>query len=199
MQHDYSDYDPMSFFSVAICPAGRPAEEVTYMKRVAERGLYWPFPGSNSPPHLTFFPVETTGLMRRYVTAIRAVCAGQSPFSIHFDRTEAFPNNGTLYLGPDEQSTERLTTFWEQLVRATRGNVTGSFRPHMSIARRGLTEAERRSASQFISEVDVKFYCTEICIRRLNDRRRQFDIVEKIPLGEMSIHAHRCQMGGIIH
>lgn len=171
----------MSQYSVVISPPDPVLEEVRQMKQALRSAINW-YSSVNALAHITFnvFEAEDDEIAR-WEAYVASFAAQQSSFAIRLDHTSTF-SNGAFFLEPDDHSDllliQMMKAFHQQAPFSAKESVT----PHLSIGRR-LKPEQLPLARALIREVDIRFVCDNLVLRRFNEGRKQYDIYKRFPFG----------------
>lgn len=178
--------EPAEKYSIAICPDDTTVSKVDNMKTLlAERiGNYR---SRNAKAHISFFEIELIeSELERLEQKLSRFCHTQTAFEIHLNHTATF-SHGTFYLGLNEASKMPVIKLRNELFKALSLRTNAPFNPHMSIARTGLTKPQLTIATEAIKDVDLKFVCDSLCIRRFNRDKGQYDIYRRMMFSQNGV------------
>lgn len=183
------------FFSLAISPDADIIASIQELKNRLRKDLNRNYVSSNSLAHITLFTFYAG--MEEYpliLEEFRRILSGLAPFDLKFFGFASFPPKPlqTFYVKPEDASSKIIinncatinATFRRSLKRNHLKNWKNkAFKdPHMSIGHE-LTEAEISKCNDMASEGFCKsFLCKSFVIRRFNVDKRQYDIIDQIPL-----------------
>ncbi|MCE7067943.1 2'-5' RNA ligase family protein [Dyadobacter sp. CY326] len=178
-------------YSIVIRPSKRIINEVREMKNALREAIGGLFNSVNSEAHITLFEfhayeADFVPLLDEYKRVVERL----APLDIKFDGFDHFPKNGAFYVKPTNLSAlaiiERCQDFKREisskLLKDRAEGWTELFgKPHMSIGRKLLPEWISVAYSLF-TEFKADFQCNIITIRKFNEERRQFDVIEELPM-----------------
>jgi 2'-5' RNA ligase len=178
-------------YSIVIRPTANIINKVKEMKNMLRQAIGGFFNSVNSEAHITLFEFhayETDYPM--LLEEFKKVVEGLHPLSIEFEGFSHFPTNGAFFIQPTRESSidivERSTAFKKEcnsklLKKFTEGWMELYGKPHMSIGRKLQPEWISIAYSIF-DNFEAKFQCESLTIRRFNENRRQFDVIEELPM-----------------
>jgi 2'-5' RNA ligase len=178
-------------YSIAIRPAQGIITEVKRMKNELKKAVGGFFNSVNSEAHISLF--EFYGYERDYsllLRMFRSVIEGLHPFEVEFNGFNHFPANGAFYVEPTPVSSKAIIERCNQFKRESNSKTLKDYtegwtelfsKPHMSIGRR-LPPDWVDIAYSLFKEYDAKFWCESIAVRKFNADRRQFDVIDILPM-----------------
>lgn len=178
-------------YSIAIRPSQEIIDKVKEMKSELKKAVGGFFNSVNSEAHISLF--EFHAYERDYhllLKMFRSIAEGLHPFEIEFNGFNHFPANGAFYVEPTLASSkaiiERCNQFKQDANSKTLKDYTEGWtelfgKPHMSIGRRLPPEWIEIAYSLF-KEYDAQFLCESIAVRKFNGERRQFDVIDTLPM-----------------
>jgi len=178
-------------YSIAIRPTPKIINEVKGMKGDLKQAVGGFFNSVNSEAHISLF--EFHAYERDYpllLKMFKSVVEGLHPFEIEFKGFNHFPTNGAFYVEPTSASSSAIIERCNQFKRESNSKTLKDYtegwtelfgKPHMSIGRKLPPEWIEKAYSLF-KEYDAKFWCESIAIRKFNGDRRQFDVIDTLPM-----------------
>ncbi|WP_082489076.1 2'-5' RNA ligase family protein [Dyadobacter sp. Leaf189] len=178
-------------YSIVIRPPADIIEKVKGMKNALKQAIGGFFNSVNSEAHITLF--EFHAYENDYpllLKEFRKVIGGLDPFDIKLDGFKHFPTNGAFYIQPTIDSSKEIVAaskkFKEELNSKFLKELTEGWMelfkvPHMSIGRKLQPEWIEIAYSLF-TEFKAEFRCDRITIRKFNSNRRQFDVIDELPM-----------------
>lgn len=149
------------------------------------------FGSKNSLAHMTLFVFfATEENYPKILAEFKRLLAVLEPFELVFSGFDQFSENGTFYVKPTGESSESIkslckyiqSNFNQSLKKQSLERWKGSFHtPHLSVARE-LSIDSLQIASKLFTEFEQSYLCDSFVIRRFNESRGQYDIIDTIPL-----------------
>lgn len=170
-------------YSIAIIPPRYIVRKAEKMKRDL-CGEIDPYPSVHSEAHFTISTFSVHEAEHDiWLKKLERFCAEASSFKVHLNSIETFPSSGCIYIAPDDLSRRRIKRFMADFHRETSClKAIRTHEPHMTIGR-GLTEIQLiRAKNYFIGlPIDLTFECNQLCIRKLDLTRRQYEVEYAYP------------------
>ncbi|MGG7662606.1 2'-5' RNA ligase family protein [Dyadobacter sp. BHUBP1] len=178
-------------YSIAIRPPKEIIDKVKGMKSELRAEVKGFFNSVNSEAHISLF--EFHAYERDYpllLKMFRSIVEGLHPFEIEFNGFNHFPTNGAFYVEPTPASSRAIIERCNQFKQNTNSKLLKDYtegwtelfgKPHMSIGRR-LSPEWIEIAYSLFQKYDAKFWCDSISVRRFNGDRRQFDVIDTLPM-----------------
>lgn len=178
-------------YSIAIRPSQTIVDQVKGMKGDLKTAVGGFFNSVNSEAHISLF--EFFAYERDYpllLKMFRNIVEGLHPFEIEFNGFNHFPTNGAFYVPPTPASSEAIVERCNQFKREANSKILKDYtegwtelfgKPHMSIGRR-LSPEWIEIAYSLFKEYDAQFFCESIAVRKFNGERRQFDVIDTLPM-----------------
>ncbi|WP_439556709.1 2'-5' RNA ligase family protein [Dyadobacter sp.] len=180
-------------YSLAIMPSTEILLEVAEMKQQYRIAVGRSYGSANAEAHISLDGFEADENDYPYILAeYRRIVSELHPFDIRFSGFGDFDrgNYSAFYIKPTIESAA--------LIRERSGVVVKSFdkkirkqymqkwadeskNPHMSIGRR-LSREWIGLAYSIFREYEASFHCNAFAIRKYNEKRRQYDVVDLLPL-----------------
>lgn len=167
-------------YSIAIIPDKNVIETMKQLKMELAQHIGW-YHSKNSIAHFTIGEFEASGNALQHIhEQIMSVCKELKPFEIQLKDIRSFDKTGTLFVALDEGSSQQISNLSMQFHK--KFNLNGSvLNPHMSIGR-SLKPNQLQTGKQLLKFEPVKFTCITICLRRLNESIKQYEIIHSYPL-----------------
>lgn len=178
-------------YSIAIRPSQEIIDNVKGMKSQLRAKVEGFFNSVNSEAHISLF--EFHAYERDYpllLKMFRSIAEGLDPLEIEFKGFNHFPTNGAFYVEPTSVSSKAIVERCNQFKRDANSKILKGYtegwtelfgKPHMSIGRRLPPEWVDIAYSIF-KEYDARFWCESIAVRKFNGERRQFDLIDTLPM-----------------
>lgn len=166
-------------YSVALLPPPNIVNEVRKMKLQLKERIGW-YGSSNSQAHITVCEFEDEGLyLKAWQEQLEKFAATMSSFEVHFDQLAMFSGGG-MFLKPEFNSAVSMNSLMKKLYKRTAALPSWKTGwPHMTIARTLNPFQVAQAAKVFKSmKMDIGFECAQLCLRRHNPERGQFDIMQ---------------------
>lgn len=140
---------------------------------------------ANAAAHISLFEFE---LDEKSYPAIlsyfKKSIVGLAPISIMFEGFHYFQHATafTFYVKLDGSSSQTIVNYCKQIKKASPYSLINKYNsPHMSVGRK-LSQEGLDIANDLFTEFNATDLCEAFVIRKFNSQRRQYDIVEIIPL-----------------
>lgn len=180
-------------YSLAIMPSPAIAEEVRDFKQTFRNAIGKSYGSANADGHISldgFDAAETDYplILAEYTRLISPLAPFQLNFSgfADFDRA----NFSAFYIKPTDEASNAIRERTQAIMKAFDRKFKKQYmqkwadeskNPHMSIGRR-LTREWIALAYSLFAEYEAGFLCDSFAIRKYNDKRRQYDVIDTIPL-----------------
>jgi 2'-5' RNA ligase len=183
----------LSQYSLAIIPSPEIALQVAEMKQQLRKAIGKSYGSANAEAHISLDGFEADENDYPYILAeYRRIVSELTPLDIRFSGFADFDrgNFSAFYVQPTQDSAEAITTRSQTVIRNfdkklkkqyTRKWADESKNPHMSIGRR-LTREWIELAYALFATYESDFHCNSFVIRQFNEKRRQYDVVDVLPL-----------------
>ncbi|SDF24723.1 2'-5' RNA ligase superfamily protein [Dyadobacter soli] len=178
-------------YSIAIRPSQEIIDDGKGMKADLKKAVGGFFNSVNSEVHISlfeFFAYE--GDYPLLLKMFRGLVEGLHPFEIEFNGFNHFSTNGAFYVEPTNGSSSAIIERCNQFKRDANSKILKDYtegwtelfgKPHMSIGRRLPPEWIEIAYSLF-KEYHAQFLCESIVVRKFNGDRRQFDVIDTLPM-----------------
>lgn len=180
-------------FSLAIMPPPPIAEHVRSFKLDYRNAIGKSYGSANADGHISldgFDAVEADYplILAEYTRLVTPLTAFELNFSgfADFDRA----NFSAFYIKPTEESSNAIRERTQAIMKGFDKKFKKQYmqkwadeskNPHMSIGRR-LTREWIALAYSIFTEYEAGFLCDSFAIRKYNEKRRQYDVIDTIPL-----------------
>jgi 2'-5' RNA ligase len=183
----------LSTYSLAIMPSPLIAEDVVAMKQRYRAAVGKSYGSANADGHISLDGFEAEDDNYPYILAeYRRIIADLTPFQLSFSGFGDFDrgNYSAFYIKPTDESSTEIRTRSELVMKGfdkklkkqyVRKWADESKSPHMSVGRR-LTRDWVDLAYSIFTVYEASFLCDAFVIRKFNEKRRQYDVVDVIPL-----------------
>ncbi|MCF0041915.1 2'-5' RNA ligase family protein [Dyadobacter fanqingshengii] len=184
---------PLSQYSLAIMPSAAISLEVVEMKQQLRAAIGRSYGSANAEAHISLDGFEADENDYPYILAeYRRIVSELNPFEISFSGFDDFDkaNYSAFYIKPTTESSLEIRRRSEAVMKAfdknlkkqyTRKWADESQKPHMSIGRR-LTREWVALAYTTLTAYEAGFLCDTFVIRKFNEKRRQYDVIDVLPL-----------------
>jgi 2'-5' RNA ligase len=180
-------------FAVAIEPQSLVFHSTRNFKQQLKSGSGW-YPSVNSEPHITLvkFTNENQDL-EKILNKLRWILSQLNPLDIHYRDFDTFKNQ-TFYIKLLQHSSQNIMAYVRFIARHIKPYkfTYKCNNPHLTIGS-NLTDEQLRYASQNFTSFIAGEHCDAFVIRRFNPERKQYDIIESIPLSG-NIHPKHGQL-----
>jgi 2'-5' RNA ligase len=185
----------MSVYTLVISPDQRIEGLVGMFKKRLQQRLGRNYGSVHSAGHITLILFLAYDEHYPLILAeFKRVLAGLEPFKVGLSGFDDFSDRPgcVFYIRPDDDSIERILERCKEMganfskfLRRTytdKWDAVGRKRPHMSIARK-LTRPELDACKELFTEnFEEEFDCNSFAIRKLDEERGQYEIIDMIPL-----------------
>lgn len=184
---------PLSQYSLAIMPSPSIAEMVKELKLLLRAEIGRSYGSANADAHISLDGFEAEDDNYPYILAeYRRIVSGMAPFTITFSGFGDFDrgNYSAFYVKPTEESSLAIRERTEEVMKSFDKKLKKQFirkwadeskNPHMSVGRR-LTREWVALAYALFPGFEESFLCDAFVIRKFNEKRRQYDVVDVLPL-----------------
>lgn len=183
---------PLMSYSLAIMPPTAIAEQVKTLKLALREAIGKNYGSLNAEAHISLDSFEASETNYPFVLAeYQRILSGLTPFDIalsgfgHFD--SYYP---AFYIQLVEQSQENIRSHCDVIRKEfskpikkqyVRKWADESRSPHLTVGRRLTTEWIEIAYGLF-KEFEQRFSCDSFVIRKYEEKRRQYDVIDTIPL-----------------
>lgn len=171
-----------SKYSVVISPPPAIIEFIAEQyKKPLEKEIGW-YNSINAKAHITIFEKHADAdELVLLIKSIHHFCAQQFPQEVQFTRFDTFPS-GAFFIEPDKPSKRYLDTLIKSFIKF-QGETPSVVHAHMSIGRKLDASKIVKALALFSAEQpNILFFCDNIALRKLDEGKKQFEIVETFPL-----------------
>lgn len=189
----------LSAYSLAIMPPPDIHEHVKGFKQLFREATGKSYGSANADGHISLDGFDAAEadyplILAEYTRLISPLTPFQLDFSgfADFDRG----NFSAFYIKPTEKSCEAIRERTQAIMKGFDKKFKKQYmqkwadeskNPHMSIGRR-LTREWIALAHSIFTEYEAGFLCDSFAIRKYNEKRRQYEVIDTIPLlGESGI------------
>ncbi|MCE7066114.1 2'-5' RNA ligase family protein [Dyadobacter sp. CY326] len=184
---------PLSQYSLAIMPSSAISLEVAEMKQQLRIAIGKSYGSANAEAHISLDGFEADDDDYPYIlTEYQRVVSELDPFDIEFSGFGDFDkgNYSAFYIKPTDDSSKAIREKTAAVMSAfdkkikkqyTKKWADESQNPHMSIGRR-LTREWIALAQSLFTEYESSFHCNAFVIRKFNEKRRQYEVIDVLPL-----------------
>ena len=183
----------LSSYSLAIMPSPAILHEVAEMKQLFRAAVGKSYGSANAEAHISLDGFDADDDNYPYILAeYRRIVSELEPFDIQFSGLGDFDrgNYSAFYIKPTEASAEAIRERTGAVMKSFDKKIKKQYmqkwadeskNPHMSIGRRLSREWVALAYSIFTS-YEASFHCNAFAIRKYNDKRRQYDVVDVLSL-----------------
>lgn len=183
----------LSTYSLAIMPGLSIAEEVKAMKQKYRVAIGKSYGSANADGHISLDGFEANENDYPYILAeYRRIISELTPFEVKFSGFGDFDrgNYSAFYIKLIDDSSDEIRQrsglvmkdFDKKLKKQYMQKwADESKNPHMSMGRR-LTREWVALAYSIFTDYEASFRCEEFVIRKFNEKRKQYDVVDVLPL-----------------
>ena len=167
-------------YSVAICLPPEAEQIVAGLKDRLAQEIGW-YPSRDSRAHITICHFFADGAqLERWKAYVATFCSNQKPFEIVLDHVAQFRDSNTIYLALDKSSQQLTAAMMKAFNKGAKfQDKKTTSRPHVTIGRSIQKDKMERAQALFRNEsFDIRFVSKEICIRKLNHDKGQYDILK---------------------
>ncbi len=190
---DIASLKKMDQYSLAIMPGAPIAEMVKDLKLLLRAEIGKSYGSANADAHISLDGFEADDDNYPYILAeYRRIVSGMTPFTIAFSGFGDFDkgNYSAFYVRPTDESSTSIRERTEEVMKSFDKKLKKQFirkwadeskNPHMSIGRR-LTREWVALAYSLFPGFEESFLCDAFVIRKFNEKRRQYEVVDMLPL-----------------
>jgi 2'-5' RNA ligase len=183
----------LATYSLAIMPNAAILQDVAEMKRQYRTATGKSYGSANAEAHISLDGFEASEDDYPYILAeYRRIVSELDPFDIFFFGFEDFDrgNFSAFYIKPTEESSAAIRKRTELVMQRFDKKIKKQYmqkwadeskNPHMSIGRR-LSREWIALAYSIFTKYEASFHCNAFAIRKYNEKRRQYDVVDLLPL-----------------
>lgn len=183
----------MDQYSLAIMPSPEISQQVADLKQLYKKAIGKSYGSANAEAHISLDGFEAEEENYPFILAeYQRIVSGLMPFEITFSGFDDFDraNFSAFYIKPTDGSSQAIRdrtevvmkTFDKKLKKqCIRKWADESKNPHMSIGRR-LSREWIALAYTVFDGFESSFHCNSFVIRKFNEKRRQYDVVDLLPL-----------------
>jgi 2'-5' RNA ligase len=180
-------------YSLAIMPSAEISQQLAEMKQIYKSAIGKSYGSANAEAHISLDGFEADEENYPFVLAeYQRVISGLAPFEISFSDFADFDraNFSAFYVRLTEESCEAIRertgvvmrTFDKKLKKQyVRKWADESKKPHMSVGRR-LSREWIALAHSIFNSYEASFTCDSFVIRKFNEKRRQYEVIDILPL-----------------
>lgn len=178
-------------YMIAIRPTAEIVEAVRNMKIALKGAVGGFFNSVNSEAHITLF--EFYAYDHDYPVLLKELTKTTgmlSPFTLEFDGFNHFATSGAFYVALTDESSNTIVERCKELKQVLNSKLlkdhtegwTDMFETaHMTIGRR-LRADWIETAYSLFKNYNAKFWCNSLAVRKFNDDRKQFDVIDTLPM-----------------
>lgn len=180
-------------YSLAIMPPPNIHEEVKGFKQLFRDAIGKSYGSANADGHISLDGFDAAEADYPLILAEYTRLVSQlSPFQLNFSGFADFDraNFSAFYIKPTEESSNAIRERTQVIMKAFDKKFKKQYmqkwadeskNPHMSIGRR-LTREWIALAYSLFTEYEAGFLCDSFAIRKYNEKRRQYEVIDVIPL-----------------
>jgi 2'-5' RNA ligase len=180
-------------YSLAIMPSATILQDVAEMKQQLKTAIGKSYGSANADGHISLDGFEASEEDYPYILAeYRRIVSELDPFDIVFSGFDDFDrgNFSAFYIKLTEDSSDKIRERTAVIMKAFDKKIKKQYmrkwadeskNPHMSIGRR-LSREWIALAHSIFTNYEASFHCNAFAIRKYNDKRRQYDVVDVLPL-----------------
>lgn len=180
-------------YSLAIMPPPNIHEEVKGFKQLFRDAIGKSYGSANADAHISLDGFDAAEADYPLILAeYTRVVSPLTPFELNFSGFSDFDraNFSAFYIKPTEESSNAIRERTQAIMKAFDKKFKKQYmqkwadeskNPHMSIGRR-LTREWIALAYSIFTEYEAGFLCESFAIRKYNEKRRQYDVIDTIPL-----------------
>lgn len=180
-------------FSLAIMPPPPIAEDVRGFKRDYRDAIGKSYGSANADGHISLDGFDAAEADYPLILAeYKKLITPLTPFQLNFSGFGDFDraNFSAFYIRPTEASCDAIRERTQAIMKGFDKKLKKQYmqkwadeskNPHMSIGRR-LTREWIVLAYTIFTEYEAGFLCDTFAIRKYNEKRRQYEVIDTIPL-----------------
>lgn len=169
-------------YSIVVYPHKESIDEVKVLKDLLAAKIGW-YSSRNSDAHITIIEFWADQYeLECYKRCIERICCSQRPQKVTFDYLSRSKFSHAIVLLPNDLSKPYLNDLLKILRKALKTNhaVNGA-NAHISIGRK-LSSAQIDQAEHLYGNIHLEFNCDTIAIRKLNNIKKQFEVINEFKL-----------------
>lgn len=183
----------LSAYSLAIMPPPAIQENVQSFKQEYRAAIGKSYGSANADGHISLDGFDAAEADYPLILAeYRRLISPLTPFQLNFSGFGDFDraNFSAFYIKPTEDSSNAIRERTQAIMKAFDKKFKKQYmqkwadeskNPHMSIGRR-LTREWITLAYSIFTHYEAGFLCESFAIRKYNEKRRQYDVIDTIPL-----------------
>jgi 2'-5' RNA ligase len=180
-------------YSLAIMPLPPIDEEVRDLKKQYRDAIGKSYGSANADGHISLDGFDAAEadyplILAEYTRLVSPL----APFQLNFSGFSDFDraNFSAFYIKPTEESSNAIRERTQSIMKAFDKKFKKQYmqkwadeskNPHMSIGRR-LTREWIALAYSIFTDYEAGFLCDSFAIRKYNEKRRQYEVIDTIPL-----------------
>jgi 2'-5' RNA ligase len=180
-------------YSLAIMPPPNIHEEVKGFKQLFRDAIGKSYGSANADGHISLDGFDAAEVDYPLILAEYTKLVSQlTPFQLNFSGFDDFDraNFSAFYVKPTEESSNAIRERTQLIMKGFDKKFKKQYmqkwadeskNPHMSIGRR-LTREWIALAYSLFTEYEAGFLCDSFAIRKYNEKRRQYEVIDVIPL-----------------
>jgi 2'-5' RNA ligase len=180
-------------YSLAIMPPPPIDEEVSDFKKQLRNAIGKSYGSANADGHISLDGFDAAEADYPLILAEYTRLVSQlTPFLLNFSGFADFDrtNFSAFYIKPTDESSNAIRERTQLIMKGFDKKFKKQYmqkwadeskNPHMSIGRR-LTREWIGLAYSLFTEYEAGFLCDSFAIRKYNEKRRQYDVIDMIPL-----------------
>lgn len=180
-------------YSLAIMPPPPIADDVRGLKLDFRNAIGKSYGSANADGHISLDGFDAAEADYPLILAeYTRLIAPLTPFQLNFSGFGDFDraNFSAFYIKPTEESSDAIRERTQAVMKSFDKKFKKQYmqkwadeskNPHMSIGRR-LTREWIALAYSLFTEYEAGFLCESFAIRKYNEKRRQYDVIDTIPL-----------------
>ncbi|MET7253129.1 2'-5' RNA ligase family protein [Dyadobacter fermentans] len=180
-------------YSLAIMPPPPIADDVRGLKLDFRNAIGKSYGSANADGHISLDGFDAAEADYPLILAeYTRLIAPLTPFQLNFSGFGDFDraNFSAFYIKPTEESSDAIRERTQAVMKSFDKKFKKKYmqkwadeskNPHVSIGRR-LTREWIALAYSLFTEYEAGFLCESFAIRKYNEKRRQYDVIDTIPL-----------------
>jgi len=169
-------------YSIVVYPHKESIDDVKNLKDLLAAKIGW-YASRNSEAHITIimFWADQYELVV-YKRCMERICRSQNAQEVTFDSLSLSKFSNAIVLLPNDSSKPYLNDLLKTFRKGLKNNhVVNGAKAHISIGRE-LNSAQIDQAENLYGNINITFNCDTIAIRKLNEVKKQFVVVNEFKL-----------------
>lgn len=170
----------LNTYSIVLHPTEEIVSKVKTMKEDLAKAIGW-YNSKNSLAHITIGEFTATEEQLKIIkNQITTISDSITPVIVTLDHFGSYPN-GAFFIAPNAESKEGLVPLMKRFHQEIRFPIVHkNTDPHLSIARK-LSSKNLEVAFSMFPNIELKYRCEDVVLRRFDPAVKQFEIIAHFP------------------